>query len=625
MLAGVLIVAWILYAPGLSGDFLLDDVPNLGDLRNVSDSSSMVQYSFSGDAGPTGRPLSLASFALQAGDWGGPARPFLVVNLLIHLLNGVLAWGFFLQLARALGVQRREAGLVALSAVSLWLFMPLLASSTLMVIQRMTTLAAFWMLLGLNAYLAVRSRLDTSPRNALAGMTAAIGAATLFAVLSKENGGLLPALVLVMEATLLRPPPALSERTWRAWSTVVLGLPTAAIVAFLLSRLPYAPATVAKWDFTAWERLLTQARVLWDYVGAAALPRVPAFGPFHDDYAVARSLLQPATLLAVTAWLALTGGAILLRRRFPLAAFCVLWFLAAHMVESTTLPLFLYFEHRNYVPMLGPVFALSAALFAIRGRLRRPARFLLPALAMLNGVILFGVTSTWGQPAVAAHAWSAASPDSAGAMSFFVQQQIRSGDARGAIASLRDFAAAHPDHAYLELPALTLSCRIQAGGDYGALVLKLKPRLRAMRYGQFVASQLDQFYAAARAGACEGLDEATARELAEAVFDNPRYRNVDAYASLHYQFLARLAFAAGDTESALAELERARRHGGGTELELRIVSVLVAEGNFAKARAELERAEGDLPRHPFRRIAARAMLSEMARYVEQAEASGSAG
>ncbi len=616
----VLVLAWLLYAPGLSGDFLLDDLPNLSGLASVSDASSAVQFAFTGDAGPTGRPLSLASFALQADDWGGSARPFLIVNVLLHIVNGLLAWGFFLQLARALSIEQRDARLIALAALSLWLFMPLLASSTLMVIQRMTTLAAFWMLAGLNAYLLFRQRLDSAPRAALAGMTLALGLATLLAVLSKENGALLPALVLVIEGVLLTRPGAIASRTWRAWQTVVLGVPTVVILALLAARVPYDPATVGKWDFTGWQRLLTDARVLWDYALNAALPRVPAFGPFHDNVVVSRSLLEPAAFLAVAAWLAAIGAAIAFRRRYPLFAFGVLWFLAGHLLESTTVPLFLYFEHRNYVPMLGPVFALAVALFSVSGRLRLAARLLLPVYAVLNAVILFGVTSTWGQPALAAQVWSRAAPDSAGATSFYVQQQIRSGDIAGAIISLRNFADAYPDHAYLGLPALNLSCSVLPAEDHAAEVATLRSGLAAMRYGQFVASQLDQLYVATRDGACKGVDTVVVRELAETVFENPRYGSVDAYATLHYQLLARVAFAEGDTAAALANLETARRHGGDLELDARIVSVLVTKRDFDAARAEIERAASELPLHPFRRTAAKKMLEEFERYVAEAEA-----
>ena len=153
MVAVLLLVAWLLYRPALGGAFLLDDLPNLNGLSSVSDLGSALQYVLDGRAGPSGRPLSLASFALQADSWGGPARPFLEINLLVHVLNGLLAYLFCFQLAKATRAKETNANIVAVAALAVWIVMPLLATSSLMVIQRMATLAAFWMLVGLNAHL----------------------------------------------------------------------------------------------------------------------------------------------------------------------------------------------------------------------------------------------------------------------------------------------------------------------------------------------------------------------------------------------------------------------------------------------------------------------------------------
>ncbi len=50
--------------------------------------------------------------------------------------------------------------------------------------------------------------------------------------------------------------------------------------------------------------------------------------------------------------------ALVRRKKWPLFAFAVLWFFAGHALESTFLPLEYFFEHRNYLPLLGPIFAL---------------------------------------------------------------------------------------------------------------------------------------------------------------------------------------------------------------------------------------------------------------------------
>ncbi len=140
----VLVLAWFCYRPALSGAFLLDDIPNLGGLAQIDDVRTASDFVLSGASGPTGRPLALLTFVLQANQFERGPRAFLKVNVFIHLLNAVLlAWCLY-QLASLMAVERDRAILVATSAAGLWLVLPLLATSSLLVVQRMTTLSALF-------------------------------------------------------------------------------------------------------------------------------------------------------------------------------------------------------------------------------------------------------------------------------------------------------------------------------------------------------------------------------------------------------------------------------------------------------------------------------------------------
>ena len=67
-----LAAAATLLLPALHGAFLLDDLPNLGGLaRLAAGTDNLISFVTSGLAGPGGRPLSLLTFAVQAGDWSG--------------------------------------------------------------------------------------------------------------------------------------------------------------------------------------------------------------------------------------------------------------------------------------------------------------------------------------------------------------------------------------------------------------------------------------------------------------------------------------------------------------------------------------------------------------------------
>src|SRR5690625_8021293 len=73
-----------------------------------------------------------------------------------------------------------------------------------MAVQRMTLLAATFMFAGLGGYLLGRRRMATHPRSGLLLALFSLGAGTLLAAFAKENGALLPVLVLLCEIFVIR-------------------------------------------------------------------------------------------------------------------------------------------------------------------------------------------------------------------------------------------------------------------------------------------------------------------------------------------------------------------------------------------------------------------------------------
>lgn len=623
--AALLLLGWFAYLPATNSVFLLDDRPNLAGLATVADAESALQFAASGTAGPVGRPLTLATFIPQAASWDDSAAPFIQANILIHLVNALLAGVFFLQLARARGAARPTDAWIAISAMALWMFLPLLASSSLMVVQRMTTLSAMFVLLGLNAYLYMRARIDADPRAALTGMSAALVLGTLLAILAKENGALLPSFALLLEATILSPPAKDSVRRWRSWRLVFLGLPTMAIVLFLLAQLPYSEDTVLRRGMTGWERLITEARVLWEYLFNAFVARPASYGPFHDGYPLVRSILDPLTLAAVAAWVAVVTGAILWRRKYPLAAFAALWFVTGHLLESTTYPLELYFEHRNYVPLLGPVFVLSYLAWSVTGQYRNIARFAIGAYAFLNLTILFSVTSLWGKPLEAAAYWRVNSPDSVRAAAHLAARQMTEIGGPVGVITLQEFVAWHPEHAYLRLHELAVSCRLSSERDYSELVDELEEQLESIRFDVSVGSLLDNLMLAITETGCSAIDRDSARRLAEAVARNPAYANNAYYMNSHHLLLAGLAMERGDREAAMRELERAGDAMQSSRVDSLIVQELSAQGRYDEARAYIEELAAELPLHPFRRLSASFALRQLRREVDARESQSAYG
>jgi len=378
----LLLACALAYVPGLGGPLFFDDIPNLGDNtlldfdgRRFDDWRAAV---LSNDSGVLHRPVAMLSFAANRVA-AGELSPLALkgTNLAIHLAIGALLYSLFLALlaapALAARLPERERPLLALLGAALWLLHPLHVSTVLYAVQRMTQLSALFTVAGL--LLFTRYRLRWAARGAGAGELLAaalwlllLGAA---AVLSKENGALLPWLLVVVEVCLFRGLWAGAARPWlRRGGWLLLALPLL-LVALLFTLDPgLLDVRYARREFSLEERLLTQARLLWHYLGWLALPDIRAMGFFHDDIAVSRGLWSPpTTALALAAWAGALLAALALRRRLPLLLFALLFFLVGHSLESSVWPLELVFEHRNYLPAMGPALLLAAALVGLSQRL----------------------------------------------------------------------------------------------------------------------------------------------------------------------------------------------------------------------------------------------------------------
>ena len=368
--AGVLLFA--IYWPGLHGGFFFDDGPSILQAEGVRletlSLESLRQVFLSGHAGPSGRPVAQLSFALNYYFSGFDPFVFKATNLAIHLATGVLAFYLALRLLAAAMPQAKQRNvLIAGGGVAvLWLLHPIQLLPVLHVVQRMTSLSAFFLLAALLLHILGRER---GGRSGATRLVLAWGILWPLSFFSKETGALFPLFVLAWELILRRSACGSLDRFARAFATVA-GLTLLAIMAYALS-----PAMQWLWagydirPFSLVERLLTEGRVLWFYLGLILFPRLEALGLYHDDIVISTGLFSPWTTLPALAGLAgLVWLAWRMRTRAPIVSFGLAWFLIGHAMESTFLPLEIAHEHRNYLPILGILLAAAWALVRILER-----------------------------------------------------------------------------------------------------------------------------------------------------------------------------------------------------------------------------------------------------------------
>lgn len=375
-IAGVLmalVLTSAIYWPGLEGSFFFDDDPNILQVEALRlgelSLPALHEVLASGLSGPSGRPVAQLSFALNHYFSGGfDPFAFKATNLIIHAFAAILVFFLGLRLLAAGTPEAPRGRLLAAAAIlaALWLLHPLQLTTVLYAVQRMTGLSALFLFAAL--LLHVRGREGGGAAGA-AQVAIAWGLLWPLSFLSKETGALFPLFALAWELILRRKTTGRLDRFARLLA-VLAGLTF--VAGAIYAALPVGQWLWAGYDFRLFspaERLLTEGRVLWFYLGLALFPRLEAFSLHHDDIALSVGLLDPWTTLI--AWAGLAGLAWLAwhtRTRAPLLAFGIAWFLIGHLLESTVLPLEIAHEHRNYVPLFGVLLVGAWALLEVLGR-----------------------------------------------------------------------------------------------------------------------------------------------------------------------------------------------------------------------------------------------------------------
>lgn len=358
-----LILASLIFWQGLSGGFILDDFPNLVLLSQLPQDASWSQMwtlATNGISGFLGRPLSMMSFLLQAESWPSNPFQFKLVNLLIHLINGALV----LMLCVLIGANNSRfklpAPLIALT-VLLWLLHPMQIGNVLYVVQRMNLLSSLFILAGLCVYLWSRIRFIGSNKNIyLLLMVFSPAIAAVLGLLSKENGVLIYVFLATLELSLIWNEDASADLRKAKLLAVIFPL-TIGLLAFL-AYIPTALEGYNTKPFTLSERAYTQFPILMNYLFNIATPKMGVYSLFHDDFPIFSNLLSVETLISSLLVLGAMVFALFKWQKFPVVSFTILWFFLGHSLESTFLPLEMYFEHRNYLPILGPILGLVFSL-----------------------------------------------------------------------------------------------------------------------------------------------------------------------------------------------------------------------------------------------------------------------
>ncbi|MCC5088260.1 hypothetical protein [Xanthomonas campestris] len=302
------------------------------------------------------RSLAMLTLAANVALGGDTSFSLKLGNLLLHLICGCIAYAALRRMLALDKILSKNFNLLSALICAIWLLHPLNVSTVLYIVQRMSQIATIFPLLGVWLYVSIRNRMlaeKISEQRAAWILLLGIPLLTFLGVQGKQSAIVLIGLCLVVELGWYQQPKQWGPTLRLLYASLLL-LPLFIITGLLIWKWQSLYSAMLEWGMTPAERLLSQPRALWEYCRMLIIPYSPAMGIYNDDFKISRSLINPITTLWASVGLIATSlAAISVRKKIPGVFVGWFWFLVAHSVEASIVPIELYYEHRNYLPQFG--------------------------------------------------------------------------------------------------------------------------------------------------------------------------------------------------------------------------------------------------------------------------------
>jgi len=365
LLVGALIAATglIVYSNTFRVSFRFDDIDSIVDNPNVQMrvlSLDHLEGLFKSTYRDTIRVFSYLTFALNY-YWGEfDVWGYHLVNILIHITSGILVYWFLILTLNLPSLKERygsSSNKIALFTSLIFISHPIQTQSVTYIVQRMASMAGMFYLLSLVLY--VKGRL--SGRWVRYACFGGMGVSYLLGVFTKENAAILPVVIALYEFYFFQNLD-LSHKGKRILSILVGILFVLGILLFVIWGERYLRVIqegYAYRTFTMSERILTQFRVVLYYLTLLVYPH-PSRLNLDYDFALSKTIFDPVTtLISILIIAGMIVYGVWIAKKRPVVSFCILWFFINLAIESSIFPLEMVYEHRLYIPSVGPFLLFS--------------------------------------------------------------------------------------------------------------------------------------------------------------------------------------------------------------------------------------------------------------------------
>ncbi|BBB32737.1 hypothetical protein TTHT_1213 [Thermotomaculum hydrothermale] len=309
------------------------------------------------------RPLSYLSFYLNHYIFNGQLHSFIIINVLIHFFNTMIFYHIALKLTKNKEISFFSALFWAVSPVNLF--------GVTYIVQRMTSLMAFFGGIGTLYYLKWEENREF--KNLVLAIFFVI-----LSTLSKESGILFIGFFLLHYY--------LKNGSKKDIIVVYITGGLFLIFLYFFSKNFFA-VTFIRRGFSPFERFFTELRILILYIQNIFLPLQNKIYLFADIIH-SKSLFTPiSTLFSLILLLALVLISYLAINKDKIIALGILSFFLFHSIESTFLPLYFMFFHRNYIASFFIILAFIKLLSYLKPKFRNVIVIILIVNAMWVTVV----------------------------------------------------------------------------------------------------------------------------------------------------------------------------------------------------------------------------------------------
>ena len=375
-------VALVAYSNTFSVPFHFDDRPNILENPDVQIKVltwDRVQQLIKNTYKESIRVFSYFTLALNYYFGGVNVFGYHLVNFIIHVASGIFLYWFLMLTFNLPYLKEKYGGIsyrAALFGSLIFIAHPIQTQSVTYIVQRMASMAGMFYLLSMVLFIKGRLFSGRVKYVYFLGMVLSY----LLGVFSKENVAILPLFIALYEFYFfqnldLGPR---GKKILLILGAVLLGL---VVFGFILWGKRYIELTIAGYQyrtFTLSERVLTQFRVVLHYLTLLIYPH-PSRLNLDYDFPISKTLFDPlTTILSIFIITGVIGYSFWVAKKRPVLSFFILWYFGNLVIESSIFPLEMVYEHRLYLPSVGPFVLFS--LFLVRGidQLKRRVKFLKP-------------------------------------------------------------------------------------------------------------------------------------------------------------------------------------------------------------------------------------------------------